>query len=236
MTQTVVILAAGLGTRLGRPFPKPLTRLADGTSILERQQVLLRDCLGADVRLHVVVGFKMELVMEASPGCLFVYNEVFDSTNTAKSLLRALRASPDGPVLWLNGDVVFGSAVLDQIEPLVGGEESFICVFPGDVGAEEVTYLVDDQGCIAGIGKELAGGLGEAIGINYVSARDKGRLIEGLERCADSDYFEQGIEFAIGDGARFRALDIGVGSAVEVDVEEDLVRANTLASSPLIDP
>ena len=33
----VVILAAGMGTRLGRPHPKPLTPLHDGRSILQRQ-------------------------------------------------------------------------------------------------------------------------------------------------------------------------------------------------------
>ncbi len=32
-----VILAAGMGTRLGRPFPKPLTPLSDGRTIMEQQ-------------------------------------------------------------------------------------------------------------------------------------------------------------------------------------------------------
>ena len=36
-TVQVTILAAGMGTRLGRPFPKPLTRLADGRSIMTQQ-------------------------------------------------------------------------------------------------------------------------------------------------------------------------------------------------------
>lgn len=228
MTQTVVILAAGLGSRLGRPFPKPLARLADGSSILERQLRLLREHLGDDVRIHVVVGFKMELIMESAPGCLFVYNEVFDSTNTAKSLLRALRASADGSVLWLNGDVVFDPTVLERISERVGGDQSFVCVFPGPVGSEEVTYLVDTDDTITSIGKEIAGGLGEAIGINYVAAQDKDLLIQGLEQCADQDYFERGVEYAIGEGASFLAVDIGAGTAVEVDVEEDLVRANSL--------
>ena len=228
MTQTVVILAAGLGTRLGRPLPKPLTHLADGESILARQQRLLRQVLGDEVRIHVVVGFKMEMVMEASPGCLFVYNELFDSTNTAKSLLRALRASSEGSVLWLNGDVVFDPGVLELIASRVGGDESFVCVFSGEVGDEEVTYLVDDDQRLTAIGKEIPGGLGEAVGINHVSAHDKPKLIAGLEACDSGDYFERGIELALGEGAVFTVVDIGAGSAVEVDVEDDLVRANTL--------
>ena len=33
MSMHAVILAAGMGTRLGRPWPKPLTPLADGRTI-----------------------------------------------------------------------------------------------------------------------------------------------------------------------------------------------------------
>ena len=37
MAVQVVIFAAGMGTRLGKPWPKPLTPLADGRSILQQQ-------------------------------------------------------------------------------------------------------------------------------------------------------------------------------------------------------
>ena len=71
----VVILAAGLGTRLGRPYPKPLTPLADGRSILRQQLDHLREFFGPAVRITVVVGFKMGLIMEAAAGeASFVYN------------------------------------------------------------------------------------------------------------------------------------------------------------------
>ena len=42
----VVILAAGLGTRLGRPHPKPLTPLSDGRSILRQQLDHIRKTFG----------------------------------------------------------------------------------------------------------------------------------------------------------------------------------------------
>ena len=97
-----------MGTRLGRPHPKPLTPLADGRSIMRQQLDHLRTTFGADAHVTIVVGFKMDLFMEAAAGdAAFVYNELYDQTNTCKSLLKALRLAPPGGVLWLNGDVVF---------------------------------------------------------------------------------------------------------------------------------
>ena len=109
----VVILAAGMGTRLGRDHPKPLTPLNDGRSILERQLEGLRAVLGDDVPITAVVGFRCEMIMRAAPDLTFAYNPDFAETNTSKSLLRGLRSTRDGGVLWLNGDVVFDPAVLE---------------------------------------------------------------------------------------------------------------------------
>ena len=103
----VTILAAGMGKRLGRPFPKPLTQLATGQTIMEQQIDNIRGVFGDDVRITIVVGFKLDIVMEHVPDAVFVYNENFDQTNTCKSLLKALRASHEGSVIWMNGDVVF---------------------------------------------------------------------------------------------------------------------------------
>ncbi len=94
----VVILAAGMGTRLGRPCPKPLAPLADGRTILRPAAGPRRPSSSVpQARITVVVGFKLELVMEAAPTTsAFVYNELYDQTNTGKSLLKALRPAPPG--------------------------------------------------------------------------------------------------------------------------------------------
>src|SRR5919107_528735 len=69
----VVILAAGLGSRLGKPLPKPLTPLRDGSTILSRQVEAVRSVLGRDVPIHVVVGYLAEVVVDAAPtGVAFV--------------------------------------------------------------------------------------------------------------------------------------------------------------------
>jgi CDP-glycerol glycerophosphotransferase len=225
----VVILAAGMGTRLGRDHPKPLTPLQDGRSILQRQLDGLRSVLGAEVPVTAVVGFRSELIMQAAPDLTFAYNPDFASTNTSKSLLRGLRSSRDGGVLWLNGDVVFDPAVVELTLPLLRADQSFVCVDRNVVGDEEVKYTLDGDGFVRQLSKTVVGGLGEAVGINYISGADKAALITHLEDCADSDYFERGIETAIQQhGLRVRALDISEFSAVEVDFEADLQRANTL--------
>jgi choline kinase len=229
MSKQVVILAAGMGTRLARPLPKPLTELRDGRSIMKQQIDNLKYAFAESYRVMIVVGFKLEAIIERFPEATFVYNEFFDQTNTSKSLLKALRASGDGGVLWMNGDVVFDPEVLVRVTPMMESNQSFIVVNQSKVSDEEVKYTLDAEGYIKELSKQVVGGLGEAVGINYVSAQDKAALIDRLGEVDDQDYFERGIEYAIEkDAARFKAVDISDLYAVEVDFAEDLERANEL--------
>ena len=233
MNVQVSILAAGMGTRLGRPLPKSQTRLRDGRTIMQQQVDNLRSVLGADVPITVVVGFKATVIMEARPDVLFAYNELFDSTNTSKSLLRALVTSQPGGVLWLNGDVVFDPRILLDVQPWLSRDESFVCVNTEAVAEEEVKYTVDAEGFVRELSKTVVGGLGEAVGINYVSSRDKAVLIECLRACEDQDYFERGIELAIERGVRVAPVDISARDVVEIDFEQDLVRADAIDAEHL---
>jgi choline kinase len=223
----VVILAAGRGTRLGRSLPKPLTELRDGCSILRRQLDGLRAVLRDDLEVTLVVGYRAEHIIEAAPEAAFVHNPDYARTNTSQSLRRALEASRPGGVLWLNGDVVFDPAILEHVLPAIRADRSFVCVDTATVSDEEVKYTVDADGYVRELSKTVVGGLGEAIGINYVAAADKPVVLEHLARCDDSDYFERALETAIAEhGIRIRPVVISAFAAVEVDCEEDLARAN----------
>ena len=223
----IVILAAGMGSRLGRSLPKPLTELADGRTIMQQQFDNIRHAFGTTAKVTIVVGYKLEHIIEAFPTASFVYNEEYDQTNTSKSLMRALRASANGGVLWMNGDVVFDPEALVRASKLVERDQSFISVNTERVSDEEVKYTVDAEGFINELSKTVKGGLGEAVGINYVSRNDKANLLRQLGRVNDQDYFERGIELAIEqDKLRFEPVDISDLYAVEVDFAEDLARAN----------
>ena len=221
----IIQLAAGVGSRLGKPFPKPLTPLGDGETILARQQRILKDVF-PDAQTMIVVGFKKDMLMEEFPESVFVYNNNFGETNTSKSLLRGLNATPSGGVLWLNGDVVFDEGLLGLVREAIGTGRSFVCVNTAKVGPEEVKYTVDGDGFISELSKTVRSPLGEAVGINFVAADDKDVLIQHLADCDDNDYFERGIETAVAAGAaRFLPVDISEFPCIEVDFTEDLERA-----------
>jgi len=225
--QQVVILAAGLGSRLGRSLPKALTELNDGRTIMRQQFDNIHEAFGPEARITVVVGYKFEHIVEAFPTASFVYNEQYDQTNTSKSLLRALRASASGGVLWMNGDVVFDPEALRRAARQVRDEQSFVAVNTSKVSDEEVKYTTTAEGYIAQLSKQVVGGLGEAVGINFVAKADKAVLMRQLAKVDAQDYFERGIELAIEqNGLLFEPVDISDLYAVEVDFAEDLERAN----------
>ncbi|NYE19962.1 NTP transferase domain-containing protein [Microbacterium immunditiarum] len=227
MTLQTVILAAGMGSRLGRALPKPLTELNDGRSIMQQQHDNIRAAFGHDARITTVVGYRAETIVEAFPHVDYVYNDRYDQTNTSKSLLRALNATGRASVLWMNGDVVFDPRVLGRAVSFIERDQSFVTVNTAKVSDEEVKYTIDERGHIAELSKTVKDGIGEAVGINYISSADKKAFIRQLQRVDDQDYFERGLELAIAeDGLRLAPMDISDLYAVEVDFAEDLERAN----------
>lgn len=223
----IIILAAGIGSRLGNPFPKPLTPLKGGKSIMEKQI----DNLSTHFSEHdisVVVGFKKDLIMERFPDLTYIYNQFFDATNTSKSLLKALKKYRNEDVLWLNGDVIFDADLFSVLNQEIEDSNSFVSVNTSRVAEEEVKYTLKN-GHIYELSKQVQNGLGEAVGINFIAKKDMPLLLKHLENCDDNDYFERGIETAIQqDELKVKAVDISDFRCMEVDFKEDLEAANNL--------
>ncbi|MBF6639898.1 phosphocholine cytidylyltransferase family protein [Flavobacterium sp. J49] len=223
----IIILAAGIGSRLGNPFPKPLTPLKNGKSIMEYQTENIASKFNID-DINVVVGFKKDLIMERFPELTYIYNPFFDRTNTSKSLLQALRKNRDKSVMWFNGDVVFDRQILDILQPYIKSKTSFVAVNTSKVAEEEVKYTLKD-GYIHELSKTVKNGLGEAVGINFIASKDIQHFINRLEECDDNDYFERGLELAIEkDGIKITAVDISAYNCMEIDFVEDLENVNKM--------
>lgn len=223
----IIILAAGMGSRLGNPFPKPLTPLKNGKSIMETQLENITSKYNID-NINVVVGFKKDLIMERFPELTYIYNPFFDQTNTSKSLLKALKKNIDKSVLWMNGDVVFDKLLLNILKPYIKSNQSFVAVNTSKVADEEVKYTLKDD-YIDQLSKTVENGLGEAVGINFISSNDIKSFINRLEECDDNDYFERGLELAIEkDNLKIKAVDISAFNCMEIDFIEDLENVNNM--------
>ena len=221
----IVILAAGIGSRLGNPFPKPLTPLKNGKSIMQ-MMIENIDNYFCQHDVYVVVGFKKNSIMENFPQLAYIYNPYFDQTNTAKSLVRALKKCKGESVLWFNGDVVFDEKLLDNLQPHIDKDISFVAVNTNSVGDEEVKYTLKD-GFVNQLSKEVKNGLGEAVGVNFISKNNLTQYIKRLEECDNNDYFERGLELLIEkDNAKVKAVDISAFNCMEIDFQEDLENVN----------
>ena len=214
-----VILAAGMGTRLGSLIPKPLTSLVDEKTILDYQIEKLLS-LPTIRNIYIVVGYKKEIIMEKFPDQLFVYNNAYARTNTAKSLLAALNKIEED-VIWMNGDVFFDAEILNL---LVNTNCSACLVNRKECGAEEIKYRLNQDGLIHHLSKSVTCAEGEAPGINVIRKSDLKLFRDELERVADGDYFEKALEnLTVSDQLKLVPVDVGPYFCREIDFEEDLL-------------
>jgi len=220
----VIILAAGKGTRLGKPFPKTLTNLKDGKSILLHQlDGLYRYIRREDI--FVVVGYKKELIKQVFPDLHYINNEKYNETNTSQSLLIALNQFSKKDILWLNGDIVYDHRIIKR---LISAPNSSMAVNTAKVGDEEVKYKTNESGYVIEISKEVKKPEGESIGIHKIPANEVPLLIKSLSICKDQDYFEKGLEMAIQNGLKVTPINISDLNCIEIDFPEDLDAANNM--------
>ena len=217
-----IILAAGIGSRLGNSDPKPLTKLKNGESILYRQVEYLSKYIGIN-NIIMIVGYKKDLIMESFPNLIYVYNNFYDTTNTSKSLLAGLHKIEHEDVMWLNGDVVFEKELLPKI---IQCSQSCMAVNTNSVGEEEIKYNIFDDGNIKGVSKTTFPALGEAVGINKVITADLPLFKANLEKCTNQDYFEKALELSIQNGMKIMPVNINKYLCMEIDFGDDLEQIN----------
>jgi len=214
-----VILAAGMGMRMGSPLPKPLTPLTDHQTILDFQIEKLSCTVGPD-RIFIVVGYKYPLIMDRYPDMIYVYNADYVRTSTAKSLLHALKKIEDEDVLWMNGDIFFADGLLERVlrSPL-----SACLVDQKNCGEEEVKYNLDRKGFIRELSKKVPDARGEALGINLIRRKDLGLFKKELEAVEAKAFFEKALEnLTLAGKLRLHPVDCEGLFCHEIDFEEDL--------------
>jgi choline kinase len=223
----VVILAAGKGSRLGFGLPKALLKLDSGDVLLDYQLDRLNEEFN-DLQISVVVGYKSELFSTYSTRVKLLYNPLFDSTNTARSLALALESiKEESDVLWINGDLYFDGQALTFIKKKIGGSQSFVGIQYGNPDEEAMKFISDGKGCLSIISKDISDGEGEAVGINFVTSQDRPKLLSSLRLVEDNDYYEKALhELATSKSLSIELADLADSFVREIDFLSDLELVN----------
>jgi choline kinase len=229
-----VNLVAGVSRRL-YPLtefrPKCLLEVG-GRTILDHQLQAVR---AAGIReVCLVVGYRREQIREhvehRYPELEFTYriNHHFFETNTAYSLWLAGEEFLDRDFVYLNGDVLFEPRLLERV--VESPATAALAVEAKPCGEEEVKVIVDADGRIGAIGKELepARCLGEFIGVARFAAPITAYFYQALDRLAHTgrrnDYFEAALHDMASEHA-LSVVDVTDLPCIEIDFPEDYEKA-----------
>jgi choline kinase len=235
-----IILAAGIGRRLGLREPKSMADVA-GESIIHRQIRALR---AAGVEEFVfVVGYEQDLlqrhILEAVADPRFVVNTDFDCTNTMCSLYLA-RDYMTGLFWYANADVVFDWRLPRRLAQ-VADDQTALAMRPGLCTPEDVKMIVHDQR-LSGIGKHYpeTSAAGEFVGVaRFGAALTRpflAQIVNKVENQQMKDaYFEAAIDALCADH-EILPVEVGDLPVREVDFPEDLQEVRTKMAQLLEPP
>lgn len=186
--RAAIILAAGLGTRLGgvpHVGPKALLEIG-GETLIGRSARLLA---GAGIERIIVVTGHEEAALRAfarsRPGVECVSNPDFATTGSMASLARGLaRLGPDEDCLLLEGDLFYEARALAE---LLGHPERDVVLVSDPTGATDEVWVDAPGGWLRVMDKDarrLDAVFGELVGICRISAalgREMRRAFAGFE-------------------------------------------------------
>ncbi len=229
---TALLLAAGLGTRLGAlgaGRPKALVPLAGRPLVLHALDFL--DALGP-ARIVVVGGFGIDalratLASRSGPAFAVVDNPRFRSGNLY-SVEAGLAVAP-GAVLIANVDHVFPHSAAARVQAAMGSDVTAFCEFARVLAADEMKVRCDPARRIREIAKTLPTWDGGYIGMTWVPAARRGEhraAIAGAHaRAGDAAVAEQALQALADAGMPAATASLDGVAWAEVDTPEDHAKA-----------
>ena len=224
-----VILAAGRGSRLnGAAAGVPKCLLTVGDRPLIEHNVRAMQAVGIE-RIHVVVGYGAEQVMQALNGvCEYVINDKYESTNSLHSLWLA-RNAVQGSFLLMNGDVL---AHPDIFRRLASEPHSALAYDSGSGFDDEHMKVSVHNGYLTAIDKQIPtkDSCGENVGVLRFTSGAGEALFDEADRLVRAGHRTTWAPRAVGaiaDRVAIRCVDVSDLPWIEIDYCEDLEKARS---------
>lgn len=175
MTKTAVILAAGMGTRLGElnnNLPKGLLEVGE-KNLIQRSVDALRS--QGIKRIVIGTGFREDAYKDYFKGqedITFLNNPDFDSSGSLYTLYLLKKEIGDNDFLLLESDILYEPRAIKEI--LSDSEENIILASSSDERGDEVFIDNDSTGRFKFMSKkttELENVEGELVGITKLNAK-----------------------------------------------------------------
>jgi L-glutamine-phosphate cytidylyltransferase len=225
----IVLLAAGMGTRLGElggGMPKALFDAA-GQRLIDRALAFAALLAGEKI---VVGGFQHER-LAAHLGERADIRLLENTRYRAGNLLTLVTALPaiTGSMLVMNIDHVYRPAVADRIRAQAGEHVTAFVDFDRSLGADDMKVTLDGAGHVAKISKQLATWDCGYVGMTFIPAARLARYRQAIAdvqaAIGDAAHVEQVLQRLADDGEPVAIGDISGIGWYELDTPEDVAKA-----------
>ena len=231
-----IILAAGVGKRLTSVTEDPKCLLeVGGVTLLERYIRALEKMNILEAVL--VIGYKKEMIMEFVKGLNFQGDiELLENPDfTRGSILSLYRARDklDEDILLMDGDVYFEVEILHKLMDTNQGNLIAIDTTSTSSGEEMMVGVKD--GRVLDMKRTLVGNfdiVGETVGFYTFNVQACDKLKKILEEQVESKRYDLGYEDifpSLFQRVHFEPIIVDGLKWVEIDFEEDVLRARSLA-------
>ena len=213
-----VLLAAGVGRRLGHDRPKALLEVG-GRTLLSRH---VENLAAAGIPLRVVTGFDAERLVAALPaGTEVVHNAEF-RRGSLLSLACGLEGLDEDAIV-MDADVLYDPSILSDVAALDRGFAIDPRTDPGDeemmVGAKDGRVRAIRRGKLPGF--EV---VGEGVGFFKIDRASLPALRAAIEVSDPESDYEKALDRFVGEHGASYVLVAG-RPWTEIDFPEDVVRA-----------